>query len=42
MHCAIDWSRPHEFLDTELQQVVRDASVGRRFADKLVFENLRR
>lgn len=36
LHRAINWSRPHEFLDTELQQVVRDASLGRRFADKLV------
>ncbi|WP_448563564.1 hypothetical protein [Trichothermofontia sp.] len=33
---AIDWTRPYEFLDKELQQVVRDASLGRRFADKLV------
>lgn len=32
----VDWSRPLEFLDTELQQVVQDAQVGRRYADKLV------
>src|SRR5262249_46110272 len=32
----IDWSRPPEFLDEELQQVVRDAELGRRVADKLV------
>lgn len=31
----IDW-RGYEFLDKELQQVVRDAEVGRRIADKLV------
>ena len=32
----IDWQRGWEFLDKELQQVVRDAEVGRRFVDKLV------
>ena len=32
----IDWSRPYDFLDKELQQVVRDAELGRRYADKLV------
>ncbi len=32
----IDWNRPPEFLDKELQQVVRDAELGRRLADKLV------
>ncbi len=36
LYAAIDWTRPHEFLDTELQQVVRDAALGRRFANKLV------
>jgi hypothetical protein len=36
VHAAIDWSQPQEFLDTELQQIVRDADVGKRFADKLV------
>src|SRR5437868_14789290 len=35
-HAGIDWSRGYEFLDTELQQVVRDAELGRRLADKLV------
>lgn len=35
-HAEIDWSRGYEFLDTELQQVVRDAELGRRLADKLV------
>lgn len=35
-HAEIDWSRPHEFLDTELQKVVRDAESGRRHTDKLV------
>ena len=36
IHEKIDWSHPHEFLDKELQQVVRDAELGRRYADKLV------
>ena len=34
-HAEIDWSRGVEFLDKELQQVVRDAKLGRRYADKL-------
>jgi hypothetical protein len=34
-HAGIDWSRGYEFLDKELQQVVRDAEFGRRYADKL-------
>ncbi len=32
----IDWQRPHEFLDKELQQVAPDAEIGRRYADQLV------
>ena len=35
-HAGIDWSHGYEFLDKELQQVVRDAELGRRLADKLV------
>jgi hypothetical protein len=34
-HADIDWSRGWESLDQELQQVVRDAEMGRRLADKL-------
>ncbi len=35
--CAdIDWSRGYESLDVELQQLAQDASLGRRFADKLM------
>ena len=34
-HADIDWSRPVEFLDKELQQVALEAETGRRFADKL-------
>jgi hypothetical protein len=32
----IDWSRGFELLDKELAQVVQDAKLGRRYADKLV------
>ncbi|MCL1466243.1 Rpn family recombination-promoting nuclease/putative transposase [Argonema galeatum] len=35
-HEEIDWTRTPEFLDKELQQVVRDAELGRRLVDKLV------
>src|SRR5262249_54447046 len=35
-HAEIDWERDYAFLDTELRQVVRDAELGRRPADKLV------
>jgi hypothetical protein len=36
IHDAIDWSRGHEMLDKELQQVVPAAEQGRRHVDKLV------
>jgi hypothetical protein len=32
----IDWSRPHEFLDKEFQQIVPDSEIGKRYADQLV------
>jgi hypothetical protein len=32
----IDWTRQPEFLDKELQQVIRDAELGKRLVDKLV------
>jgi hypothetical protein len=32
----IDWAQGHEFKNTELRQVVRDAELGKRFADVLV------
>ncbi|BAY20099.1 hypothetical protein NIES21_59690 (plasmid) [Anabaenopsis circularis NIES-21] len=35
-HSEIDWSRGFIFLDQELQQVVRDAELGKRLIDKLV------
>jgi hypothetical protein len=36
VHRQIDWSRGYESLDKELQQVVREAELGRRYVDKLV------
>jgi len=36
IHHDIDWSRGYDFLDQELRQVVRDAELGKRLADKLV------
>ena len=36
IHERIDWSIPHEFLEKELQQVMRDDEIGDRKADKLV------
>lgn len=36
IHTEVDWERGWEFLDKELQQVVRDAELGRRLVDKLV------
>lgn len=35
-HAAIDWPRGVEFFDKELQKIVQDAELGRRYADKLV------
>ena len=35
-HQAIAWERGYEFLDQELQQIVRDAEIGTRFVDKLL------
>ena len=36
MHAGIDWTKGYEFLDKELERVVHDAMLGRRYADKLV------
>jgi hypothetical protein len=36
IHADIDWQRGHETLDKELQQIVPDAALGRRYVDKLV------
>jgi hypothetical protein len=35
-HSQIDWERDWTFLDKELEQIVRDAELGRPFVDKLV------
>lgn len=35
VHRAIDWARPVEFLDKELQQIEREAELGRQVVDKL-------
>lgn len=34
-HTQINWGQGHEFKNTELRQVVRDAELGKRFADAL-------
>ena len=36
VHDVVAWERGFVFLDKELQQVVGDAEMGRRYADKLV------
>ena len=35
VHSGIDWSRGYQSLDKEFQQIVRDARVRKRLADKL-------
>ena len=35
-HAGIDWTHGYTLLDKELQKVVRDAKLGRRWADSLV------
>ncbi len=35
-HADIDWRKGYEFLDKELEKIVRDAEIGRRLVDKLV------
>jgi hypothetical protein len=35
-HGQIDWKREWTFLDKELEQIVRDAELGRRLVDELV------
>jgi len=35
-HADIDWGRPYESLDKELQQIAPEAEIGRRYVDKLV------
>ena len=33
---GIDWNVPVEFLDKELQEIVRDSELGKQRADKLI------
>jgi hypothetical protein len=35
-HVQIDWSKGYDFKNTELRKLVRDAELGKRFADALV------
>src|SRR5262249_29361644 len=35
VHSGIDWGRGYQSLDKELQQIIRDAEIGKRLADKL-------
>lgn len=34
-YAVIDWKKPYEFLDTELQQLEPDAEIGKRLVDKV-------
>jgi hypothetical protein len=36
IHAGINWSWGYEFLDKELQKIVRNASTGNQETDKLV------
>ena len=36
IHAEVDWTKKPVFLDKELQQVIRDAELGKRLVDKLV------
>jgi Domain of unknown function (DUF4351) len=36
IEAEIDWTYPPQFLDQELQKIVRDGETGKRYADKLV------
>ena len=36
IYADIDWNKGYTFLDKELEKIVRDADLGKRYADKLV------
>ena len=36
VHCDIDFAKGYQFLDTELQKIMREAETGKRIVDKLV------
>ena len=40
-YSEIDWTKGFDFLDSELQQVTREAETGKRIVDKLVKVYLR-
>ena len=35
VHAGMDWDRPYEILDKELEQIVGEGELGKRLADKL-------
>jgi hypothetical protein len=35
IHADVDWTRGHEALDKEFQQIIQNAGLGKRLADKL-------
>jgi predicted transposase/invertase (TIGR01784 family) len=36
VHNQIDWSKGFEFLDKELQQIIRESEIGKKVVDKLI------
>lgn len=36
IQAEIDWERGYEFLDQELQQLMRESEIGKQFVDKLI------
>ncbi len=36
IYSEIDWTKGYEFLDQELQQLMRESEVGKQFVDKLI------
>lgn len=36
IQAEIDWTRGYEFLDQELQQLIRESEIGKQFVDKLI------
>ncbi len=40
IHRDIDWQKGFQFLDKELQKLIKDSKTGKRFVDKLVKVNL--
>lgn len=40
-YAEIDWDKPFQFLDQELQKIHREAAIGRRTSDKLIAVSLK-